>query len=233
MRRYTLKTSSPNFENLNWALNNYTERKAFDILTGMALGILSDGELTQKEANFLARWIEANSGNLPHKFIKNLLPVIMMAGAGQELCVEELSRISQILESIVFGGTEKSQVEITPTIGTPCALVFDEIDFSEIQFVGVEFVFTGNFSAFTKKELMKLTSNQGAIAKSATPNKNTDYVVVGSKGSEQWAYSGLGRKVEHALKLKEEASRPLIIREEVFIQALEGNCPHQVIQFPR
>jgi hypothetical protein len=232
MRRYILKPLSPNFDTLNWDLRNHTERKAFDILTGLALGILSDGELTQKEAVFLAKWIETNSITLPHKFIKNLLPVIRMAGAGHDLSLDDLSCITQILESIVFGGTQNSQVNITPTIGTPCALIFDEIDFSVIKFGGVEFIFTGNFSACSKKELMERTSNRGATAKSATPTKHTDYVVVGSKGSEQWAYSGLGRKVEHALKLKEEDCKLMIIREEVFMQALEGNQPEQIIPFP-
>jgi hypothetical protein len=60
----------------------------------------------------------------------------------------------------------------------------------------------------------------GASAKSANPTKQTDYVVVGSKGSDQWAYFGLGRKVEHALKLKGESCKLRIIREEDFIHAL-------------
>lgn len=60
MRRYILKQGNISVEKWNWKSNNYTERKAFDILTGISLGILADGELSAKEANFLARWIEIN-----------------------------------------------------------------------------------------------------------------------------------------------------------------------------
>jgi hypothetical protein len=231
MRRYTLKPTTLRIETLDWGSCNYTERKVFDILTGLALGILSDGELTQKEATFLASWIEANSRNLPHKFIKNLLPIIRLAGDGKELSEDDLSCITKILESISFGDAPRSLVEQSPTIGIPCALIFDEIDFSQIKFHEVEFIFSGNFSNCSKKELMERTVGRGAIAKSANPTKQTDFVVVGSKGSGQWAYSGLGRKVEHALKLKEESCKLLIIREEVFIQALERNDSDHIIPF--
>ncbi len=100
--------------------------------------------------------------------------------------------------------------------------IFDEVDLAEIRIFGREFIFTGNFSCGSKKELMDRTNGLGASAKSANPTRDTDYVVVGSKGSEQWAFSGLGRKVEHALKLREGSCKLRIIREEAFIEALDS-----------
>lgn len=223
MRRYTLNPTSATILSNDWTSYNYSERKVFDILTGLALGILSDGEITEKEAIFLAKWIESNSRAIPEKFIRNLLPVIRLAGAGKDLSDKDLNCITKILESIAFGETQtdtKSPCVSTPSIGAPCALVFDDIHFSEIKFDGIEFIFTGNFSTSSKKDLMDRTARLGALAKSATPTRDTHYVVVGSKGSDQWAYSGLGRKLEHALKLKESYSKLSIIREEVLIQAL-------------
>ena len=155
MRRYSLTPTILQIETLDWGSYNYTERKVFDILTGLALGILSDGELTQKEATFLAKWIEANSRTLPHKFIRNLLPIIRIASNGKELSEDDLSCITKILESISFGDAPRSLAEQSPTIGTPCSLIFDEIDFSQIKFHGVEFIFSGNFSSCSKKELME------------------------------------------------------------------------------
>jgi hypothetical protein len=223
MRRYILNPSPHRIESLNRGIFNYTDRKAFDILTGLALGVLSDGELTEKEALFLASWIESNSHILPHKFIKSLLPIIRLASVGHELSSEDLSCITKILESIAFGGTPTSSLKSAPLIGTPCPLIFDEIEFSEIKFSGLEFIFTGNFSCGSKKGLMDRTTAHGAIARSANPTKQTDYVVVGAQGSEQWAYSGLGRKVEQALKLRDESCKLLIIREELLVQALDSN----------
>ncbi|GEM_PF-1907530 len=222
MRRYILKDTSLTIEKTDWSKQRYSERKAFDVLTGLALGILSDGELTQPEALFLAKWVEANSQNLPEHFIRKLLPVIRLAGRGNKLSESELKEIATILEEIAFSGSSQAPANAPPTIGTPCALIFDEIVPSDLTFDGVEFVFTGNFLCGSKKDLMERTSELGASAKSANPTRQTDYVVVGSKGSEQWAYSGLGRKVEHALKLKSESCKLRIIREEIFIQALDS-----------
>jgi hypothetical protein len=55
MRRYILKPREFRVETWDCKSHNYNERKVFDILTGLALGILADGELTVKEANFLVR----------------------------------------------------------------------------------------------------------------------------------------------------------------------------------
>ncbi len=126
-----------------------------------------------------------------------------------------------MLESIAFGENSTSSSNAAPLIGTPCALIFDEIDFLDIHLVDCEFIFTGNFMNGSKKALMERTNKLGASAKSANPTNQTDYVVVGSKGSEQWAYSGLGRKVEHALKLKGESCKLRIIREDDFFRVLE------------
>lgn len=221
MRRYILKQGNISVEKWNWKSNNYTERKVFDILTGIALGILADGELSAKEASFLARWIEINSQILPEKFIRKLLPVIRVAGHGGDLADDELASITILLESIAFGETPSNSTNCAPLIGTPCALIFDDIESPEILFVGYEFVFTGNFMNGSKKDLMERTNKLGASAKSANPTSQTDFVVVGSKGSEQWAYSGLGRKVEHALKLKGDLCKLRIIREEDFFRVLE------------
>jgi len=221
MRRYILRPTEFAIETWDGTSHNYTERKVFDVLTGLALGILADGELTTKEASFLARWIEANSVTLPEKFIRKLLPVIRLAGRGEDLADDELASITVLLESIAFGEIPTGSSDPAPLIGTPCALIFDEVDSSEIRFWGAQFVFTGNFACGSKKDLMNRTSGLGATAKSANPTSQTDYVVVGSKGSDQWAYSGLGRKVEHALKLRDEACKLLIIREEEFIQAID------------
>lgn len=221
MRRYILKSRSIAVEKWDWKSHNYTDRKVFDILTGISLGILADGELSAKEANFLARWIEINSQTLPEKFIRKLLPVIRIAGQEGDLADDDLASLTILLESIAFGEIPTSSTNAAPLIGTPCALIFDEIDSSEILFGGSEFIFTGNFMNGSKKDLMERTNKLGASAKSANPTSQTDYVVVGSKGSEQWAYSGLGRKVEHALKLKGESCKLRIIREEDFFRVLE------------
>jgi NAD-dependent DNA ligase len=222
MRRYILKPGNISVEKWDWKSNNYTERKVFDVLTGISLGILADGELSAKEASFLAKWIEINAQILPEKFIRKLLPVIRVAGHGGELSDDDLASITILLESIAFGEKPNNSSNTAPLIGTPCALIFDDIDSSQILLRGCEFVFTGNFMHGSKKDLMERTNKLGASAKSANPTSRTDYVVVGSEGSEQWAYSGLGRKVEHALKLKSESCKLKIIREDDFFRVLEN-----------
>jgi len=222
MRRYILKQGNISVEKWNWKSKNYTERKVFDILTGISLGILADGELSAKEASFLARWIEINSQILPERFIRKLLPVMRIAGQGGDLADDDLSSITILLESIAFGEISTGSSDAAPLIGTPCALIFDEIELSEIILQGCELIFTGNFVDGSKKDLMERTNKLGASAKSANPTNQTDYVVVGSKGSERWAYSGLGRKVEHALKLKGESCKLKIIREDDFLRVLEN-----------
>jgi len=221
MKRYVLKLKSPSPSERDWIGHNYTERKSFDILTGLALAILSDGELTQKEANFLSKWIEANSQTLPETFIRKLLPIVRTAGAGSELSATDLQEITCILEEIAFSKVTQTSSNSDQVIGTPCALIYDETGSSENEFQDMEFIFSGNFLTGKKIDLMSQTASLGASAKSANPTRNTDFVVVGSKGSEQWAYSGLGRKVEHAMSLRDSGCKLRIISEEVFSHALE------------
>lgn len=226
MRRYILRNQPERLHEFDWKSRHYSERKVFDILTGLALGILADGEISQKEAQFLAKWLDCNSQNIPEHFLRNLLPVIHFAGEGVDIPQADLDEITKILVSIAFGeiAPDGNGLPDSPSaIGTPSILVFDDISFSEIIFEGMEFIFTGSFSTCDKKELMERTGLRGAIAKSAVPNRNTDYVVVGSQGSDRWAYSGLGRKIEQALKLKEAYYKPLIIKEEVLVLALSDN----------
>ena len=222
MKRYFLTQGDPERRILSkWNVQS-NRRKAYDVLCGIALGILADGEFSDREARFLVEWLERNGSNLSHAFLSPLMPIIRGAADSRPLSEEQLAEFSSILVGIASGESESDWTaqEMTTQKGRPCILVFDDLPPTRIRFMGVEFVVTGQFQSGKRQDILARISRKGGVARSEQPTVATRYVVVGEVGSEAWAYSGLGRKIEKALEMKDAGHDIAIIREQALLDAL-------------
>lgn len=201
------------------------QRKAYDVLCGIALGILADGEFSDQEARFLVGWLEGNGSDLSQVFLRRLLPIIRSAALSHPLSETQLAEFSSILLEIAVGqsGPPTHAPERHTKQGRPCGLVFDDLPPAMIRFDGIEFVVTGEFRTGRRKDILAQISRKGAIAQSEPPTVATRYLVVGEVGSEAWAYSGLGRKIEKALDMKDSGHEIAIIREQTLLDAFALN----------
>lgn len=218
MRTYKLNTPEPSLALIaRWnCVNN--RRKAIDVFTGLALGLLADGTVNSKEALFLNEWIDVNRGELPPQLVANLSSKLEILSKSEDLHETDLTVLAEILiESIGFH-SDKVEAE---QVGRPSGLIFDDISASDICFIDSIFVLSGTFEQGSKSEVSEVIEKLGGFPSTSTPNKKTNYVVVGGKGSSQWVTSSLGSKIRRALDLKKDGLKIHIISEEVFWKAIE------------
>jgi len=89
----------------------------------------------------------------------------------------------------------------------------------EISFDGTNFAFTGTFESAQRSECQAAVKDLGAVGQSDV-NRKTDYLVIGNKGSSNWAEGSHGRKIEKAMILRTEFGKPLILSESDWVEAI-------------
>ena len=94
----------------------------------------------------------------------------------------------------------------------------------DVVFSGKKFVLTGNFATASRSKVKEGIERRGGVVQhGAYPS--TDYVVVGTLGSEEWLGDGYGSKIEMAIRLKGRGGGPAIISEAHIIKFLHDADP--------
>ena len=126
MKRYVLTHT---FEEANyldvWNRAN-NERKALDVLAGLCLGILADGETNSRETKFLLHWLKQNQRLLPPIICRKLIPLLEVLSDDSQSNHGNLSEFSTILGQVV-GSSFEEITEIPPNSNPACGLIFDTI----------------------------------------------------------------------------------------------------------
>jgi len=94
----------------------------------------------------------------------------------------------------------------------------------DVVFSGKKFVLTGNFVTASRSKVREGIERRGGVVQGQT-YPGTDYVLVGTLGSEEWLGDGYGSKIEHALQLKARGGGPAIISEAHIIKYLHDADP--------
>jgi hypothetical protein len=89
----------------------------------------------------------------------------------------------------------------------------------QIVFDGKSFCITGKFDGFARSDLERCVKDRGGTF---TPNvsEETDYLVIGSKGTRCCSFSCCTRVVEKALGLRDQGASLQFIRESDFIESI-------------
>jgi NAD-dependent DNA ligase len=184
-----------------------------DELIGLAYGLCADGVINQQEAEFLQKWLAANSMVVDNPLLDNLLPRINMMLADRLLDTEESRELLETLQSlcgddhpIELGELLKSST--LPLDHPPPSLCFE----------GRRFCFTGTFAFGPRQECEAVTEARGGIAGSLT--KNTRYLVVGAYATDSWMHSTYGRKIERAVEMRNGGLEISIVCEDRWKAAL-------------
>jgi ribosomal protein S11 len=89
-----------------------------------------------------------------------------------------------------------------------------------IGFDGTSFAFTGKFSSGTRSECQEAVENCGAIGQKSV-NRSTDFLIIGSEGSDNWAEGSHGRKIEKAMMFRMDTGKPVIVSESDWLTAIQ------------
>ena len=91
----------------------------------------------------------------------------------------------------------------------------------KVEFSGKHFCFTGNFEFGKRKACESAIKERGGIADDNAKHE-TDFLVIGKRGSDRFAKNGYGRKIEWAIVAKLEFGKPLIISEDHWVASLRN-----------
>jgi NAD-dependent DNA ligase len=174
-------------------------------LVGVCRGLIADGLVNEREAEFLQKWLAANAGVTGNVVVCNLLRQITSLLEGRAAHHDEAKELFDTLEK--FTGND---IELGETLKS-CSLPFDEPP-PRLSFKEMKYCFTGTFVFGPRNDCEAAVQRLGAT--SGTLTLKTNFLIVGAYATESWAQSSYGRKIERAVEMKENGHKIAIVGEQ-------------------
>lgn len=203
--------------NRNFSVKRLTDR-AVDELIGLCKGIQADGIVHVAEAHFLANWLEKCRDVIdvwPCNILAERIDMIMADNFVDE---REQKELFELLAEITGCNPAKEVInkstgEIIEGLSHMATLLPIDKPAPVVTFSNKLFCFTGKFFYGTRKKCEEeIFRRHGQVQ--STPNRKTDYLVIGLLGSTDWKHSTHGNKIEYGVVLKEQGSSIAIVSEE-------------------
>jgi NAD-dependent DNA ligase len=182
-----------------------------DELIGICRGVVADDIVNEAEARYLAEWIDNHrdyAGVYPFDILYRRLHEMLADGVLDD---EESRELVGILKQLTGESKDLPGVADAST-----SLPVDDPQ-PPIAVAGSSFVFTGVFTVGTRKKCEEIVVGLGG-SMHKTVRKDTDYLVIGDIGSEQWIHSSHGRKIEKAIAYRQNGTGIAIVTEHHWIQ---------------
>jgi len=191
-------------------ISNHDNEGAINEFLGLLQGVTADGQVNIKEFNYVREWIKAH-GNLTSVWpIDAVFKHILQITEDEQVTGEELSEFAEMLKLI----TGSRFNETGSADGSVTEFLQDEV--AELNHNGT-FCFTGTFISGPRRAIEQLASERGATLKSGI-TQQLNYLVIGSVASKDWMFSSHGRKIEAAVKLRNEGHPIKIITEQRWLE---------------
>jgi len=182
-----------------------------DQLMGMAEALLADDKIDQDEAETLHKFLVRSSSN-SHPILNPLLERVSRMLSDNYLDPEEAEALKETLKKLT--GDDDTIGELGKSSTLPLCEPPPEVFFKDKVFVH-----TGTFAFGARREVEAAVTQLGGTCKS-TVGKKVDFVVLGIYVTDSWIHEKFGRKIEMAMKLRNEAGYPQIIHEPHWEAAL-------------
>lgn len=182
--------------------------KSLNSLMGIVSGLVSDGELNDKEIVFLKTWCDENkhiAGQYPANIIFRRVYEVLLDGVITNVERSHLLNELTLLSGNNFSNTGAALPEYVETI-------FD--DDPTVIFEGNEFVFTGKFLFGTRAACENAMTKRGARIKNYI-TQDTNYLVIGTMSSPEWIAENFGRKIQKAAEMVQSGEYEISIIREV------------------
>lgn len=197
---------------INYRVKEVNER-AIDELIGLCRGMTADGVINQKEAEYVYKWLVANESAVVNSpMLATLLLRIRDMLSDNLLDAEESKELFETFQN--FTGSDYEIGEKTKSTSLPL-----DVPEPSLSFENKVFCFTGTFELGTRSDCHKLVEALGAsVSKSIT--KKLDCLVIGKYATDNWMHSSYGRKIEKAVKYRDDGEKICIISEDYFLKCL-------------
>ncbi len=190
-----------------------------DTLTGIVQGVVSDGNITHKEVEYLRNWFDRQH---PEEMEPILLPIqeaIETALEDGKIDPDEERHLLGMLCDFVGESTEEIE-RIEADVIRPTTLPLDDPP-PVVDFHCRRFVFTGTFDFGTRSDCQAQVVRLGGVA-APSLTKKTDYLVIGNRVTGAWKHERFGLKIMKAAKNRSEGVSVAIIDERHWRKAFEG-----------
>jgi len=178
---------------------------------GLLTGVASNSELNDDEIEALLDWLQLNTeivDEWPLNVIASQLSDILEDGVIDQDERDHLFNVIKNITGIRFEETGSAYGMATE---------FFEDDISELTHQDSTFCFTGTFVTGNRKTVQNTAQQKGATIKKDVTG-NVDYLVISTLASRDWRFTSHGRKIEKALKLKEDGYPIVIINERTWLK---------------
>lgn len=187
------------------------EDRKINELVGICTGILADGTLNDAEIHFIKAWLDKNKAH------KDAWPINIL-----------YAQITNILEDNIIDEDERASLiatlaelaDFSPICEQPSTSLPLCNPAPEITYDNKVFVLTGHFYLGSRNNCEREISHLGGIPQ-RTITLKTDYLIIGDKGSSDWAHQSFGRKIERAVDLRTKNGKPHIISETHWAKTLQ------------
>ena len=185
--------------------------RQIDTLIGLSKGLTADGKVDQSEAEFLMNWLAQSRQTTDNPVIINLLEKVSSMLEDGILDDDESSELLGILHKITGEPSELGE------LAKATSLPIDH-PIAPITFPDMSFLFTGTCVFGTRKQCQDITATLGGLnAKGVT--KSLNYLVLGTYVTDSWIHENYGRKIEKAMKYRDDGVPLVIVTEEHWINA--------------
>jgi NAD-dependent DNA ligase len=184
-----------------------------DELIGVCRGVLADGELVVAEAMYVLEWLRRNPTVRETVLGNKLYDLLDRTLKDGRLDHEEEEAVIDMLLSLTGSMPAKG-----PDASGSTSLPLD-VPPPSVRFADRAFCFTGKFEYGSRRECEATVIRLGGLVHD-DPTGDTGYLVIGRIGSRDWAHSSMGRKIEHAISLRERGAHICIIEERHWAEAV-------------
>jgi len=188
--------------------------RSMGALLGISQGLLCDGNLNDKEIEFLHGWLRENAAIAsmpPASIIFQRVSAILEDGV---ITPTERAYLTETLQRFIGGSAEDLA---KPTHVTQ--LGFDNVE--RIAFRDSLFCLTGEFAYAERGQCEEMIATRGGVVGNVT--KKLNYLVVGERGSMEWKHGSFGTKIAKALDYKQRGAPILIVAESVWASSLRSH----------
>jgi len=186
--------------------------RGVDELVGFCKGTIADGILNHQEADSLLAWINRHP-DLATKFPANVLFARLTDALDDgNLDGDEAKDVFELIAECVGASGDVSMEACTsmlPLDNPPPDLVFS----------GRNYVLTGRFAWGPRQDVANVIEFLGGSIKTSVSGM-VDYLVCGHFGSNDWAHSTHGRKIEAAMDFKCRGYEIYIISERYWAEVI-------------
>ncbi|WP_319583746.1 hypothetical protein [uncultured Pseudodesulfovibrio sp.] len=186
--------------------------RSTDELIGLCKGVLADGIVSQEEAEFLQLWLRQNEAaktQWPGNILYTRVYEYLEDGV---LDRDEKDELFELL--LTMAGASEPLLDFNKSTSLPVSYPMPTLNI-----IDETFCFTGRMTYGSRKECqMAVRSLGGDIC--TTPLQSGCVLVIGYLGSRDWIHSTHGRKIEQAVRYRDNGFPITIVTEDHWTQEM-------------